>query len=55
MSDVVIRVYEPDPAITRALVVVAHPDDIDFAPVRVDPVTGTVRPNSVGIRQEVSA
>ena len=32
-----------------------YPDDIDFAPVRVDPVTGTVRPNSVGIRQEVSA
>jgi LmbE family N-acetylglucosaminyl deacetylase len=30
VSDVVIRVYEPDPAITRALVVVAHPDDIDF-------------------------
>ena len=30
MSNVVIRVYEPDPAITRALVVVAHPDDIDF-------------------------
>ena len=30
MSDVEIPVYQPDPNIQRALVVVAHPDDIDF-------------------------
>lgn len=30
MSDGVVRVYETNPAITRALAVVAHPDDIDF-------------------------
>lgn len=30
MSDVALPVYEHDPAVTRALVVVAHPDDIDF-------------------------
>ena len=30
MSDIALPVYQPDPAITRALVVVAHPDDIDF-------------------------
>ncbi len=30
MSDTALTVYQPDPSITRALVVVAHPDDIDF-------------------------
>ena len=30
MSDAVIAVYQPDPEVRRALVVVAHPDDIDF-------------------------
>ena len=30
MSDTALRVFEPDPSIERALVVVAHPDDIDF-------------------------
>ncbi len=30
MSDAVVRVYETNPAIARALAVVAHPDDIDF-------------------------
>ncbi len=30
MSDTALRVFQPDPSIERALVVVAHPDDIDF-------------------------
>ena len=30
MSDTVLKVHQPDPLIQRALVVVAHPDDIDF-------------------------
>jgi LmbE family N-acetylglucosaminyl deacetylase len=30
VSDAALLVYQPDPSITRALVVVAHPDDIDF-------------------------
>jgi len=30
VSDTALRVFEPDPSIERALVVVAHPDDIDF-------------------------
>ena len=38
-----------------AILASTYPDDLDLESVRVDPVTGTVRPNSVGIRQEVSA
>lgn len=30
MSDAALPVYQLDPSLTRALVVVAHPDDIDF-------------------------
>lgn len=30
MSDTALPVYQPDSSLTRALVVVAHPDDIDF-------------------------
>jgi LmbE family N-acetylglucosaminyl deacetylase len=36
VSDAALPVYQPDPSITRALVVVAHPDDIDFG------IAGTV-------------
>ncbi len=30
MSDEALNIHQPDPLLTRALVVVAHPDDIDF-------------------------
>jgi LmbE family N-acetylglucosaminyl deacetylase len=30
VSDAAVRLHEPDPSLRRALVVVAHPDDIDF-------------------------